>query len=128
MIGTAHLLPRAAGFATLSVLAEFVGLAAGWVMGSVLANWYVAFGTGFIGACVAPYIAGLISRKLLGLPRRPLMAVFWIAAGCGAAFAASMLTGQQGQPEQWMGLAFFTSVGAVFASALIFGLVEHRLQ
>lgn len=128
MTDTNHLFLRAAGFAVLTVLAECLGLIGGFWLGSQFSTMLVGFGTAFIGACVAPFIAGLVSRRILGIPRRPIMAAFWIAAGCGAAFALSMLTGRQREPEQWMGLALFTSIGTVFASALLFGLVEHRLE
>jgi hypothetical protein len=123
-----HLPLRAVGFATLAVISECLGFAVGWMLGSIFATWTVGFATGFAGACSAPFVAAVVSRRVLEVPRKPVLAVTWIAAGCAVAFGASMLTGRQGQREVWMGLSVYTSLAAVFLSSLTFGLVEHRLD
>lgn len=100
----------------------------GFAVGSVLSNWYLAFFVAVFAGGAAPFIAGLLCRRLFGIPKRPGLAVVWIAAGCGLAVALSMLSGQRGQPEGWMGLSFYTSVGAVFFVAFLFAAIEHRLN
>jgi hypothetical protein len=121
---TTRSLWRAAAFALVTLAMQVLGAAWAFWQGSVWANWIVAGLAAFAAAMIAPWLAGTISRRYLGLPSRPSMAVLWVAAGFCLAFLAGLLIGLRAAPDAWGSFAVYAGGIGTLVSAAGFALFE----